>query len=186
MSQSQSQGPVTIPSTMVTTPGSLPDVCARHGRSTARRVDFALQSRTQISGSRALSGNVLSMGNRLGQWAQQVRVTHVRGWPLCPTCTARRRVFFWCSFVMFWGGLTALAVSLVIRLVAGEPTSALLVPALLGFGLPVLAVIPFVQGSLPRITLARTSSDGTAVVIDKPHPTFAAQLNTGGASSRSA
>lgn len=178
MQQRTPQEQVALPGDVVTSPGQLPDVCVKHGRPAAQRVDFAMQSRTRISGSRALSGNVLSTGNRLGQWAQQVRITHVRGWPLCRRCALRRAVLMTLSNVLFWGGLVLLAGSILgaILLEPGQGKQTLLAPALLGFGLPLVAVVPFVAGSLPRLTHARTSSDGESVLIESPHPAFAEQI----------
>ncbi|EID52764.1 hypothetical protein SacxiDRAFT_0488 [Saccharomonospora xinjiangensis XJ-54] len=66
--------------------GELPSHCARHGRPAVRRADFALQSTVHIEGSRASQVGIfgaLGMAERLGQHARKVRVTHLKGWPLC-------------------------------------------------------------------------------------------------------
>lgn len=165
-----------MPGDVVTTPGRLPEVCAKHGRPASRRVKLALQSRTRISGSRALSGNVLSVGNRLGQWAQQVRITYVRDWPLCRRCALRRTTLLTTSVIMFWGGIVLLVGGFVARLVIGHASPALGMPVMLGFGLPLGAVVPFAIGSLPRLTRARTSSDGESVLVESPHAAFAARI----------
>jgi hypothetical protein len=47
--------------------------------------------------------------------------------------------------------------------------------AALSGGAPVpvgISAMPFVLGSLPRITRARTSEDGRSVVVTDPHPIF--------------
>ncbi|WP_255614397.1 MULTISPECIES: hypothetical protein [unclassified Saccharopolyspora] len=37
-------------------------------------------------------------------------------------------------------------------------------------------MLPFAFGSLARVSGARTSEDGAVVVVDDPHPEFAAAL----------
>lgn len=48
--------------------------------------------------------------------------------------------------------------------------------AFAGFALLPLAAFPFSLGSLPRLTGARTSPDGAAVIIEAPTEAFAAEL----------
>ncbi|MGW1678017.1 hypothetical protein [Saccharopolyspora sp. NPDC002376] len=45
-----------------------------------------------------------------------------------------------------------------------------------GFFSALVSAVPFVAGSLARITRARTSDDGQFVVVEDPHPGFAAQI----------
>lgn len=176
MQQRTPQEPLAVPGGVVTSPGRLPGVCVKHGLPAVRRADFALQSRTHISGSRALSGNLFSVGNRLGQWAQQVQITHVRGWPLCRRCSVRRTGSLTAASIIFWGGLGLLVTAFVARALVGHNTVVLGIAVFLGFALPLLAVVPFVFGSLPRLTQARTSADGDSVLIDTPHARFAEQM----------
>ncbi|WP_246300417.1 hypothetical protein [Actinopolyspora biskrensis] len=162
-------------------PESLPGVCSWHGAPCTRRIDFALQSRVEVSGNRVLGGgNVLGLFGRLGERAGKVVVTRVRGWPLCPKCLVRRLVWFGAAQVLFWGGLLAVLAAVAARVVTGE-TAAVFGAALLGgFAAMLLAAVPFSMGGVPRVVRARTSEGGESVLVDRPHPAFAAEVSRGG------
>lgn len=150
------------------------DCCARHGRSPAKRLGFALQSRPRLDGNRALTGNVAATAGRLGDHAGKVRVTRITDWPLCPSCLATRGIWLTVAAICFWGGLALLAGAIVARVAADGPSAALGVPMFTGIALAIVSPAPFVLGSIPRIINARTSDDGSAVVVRDPHPRFAA------------
>ncbi|GAA3365687.1 hypothetical protein GCM10020366_66580 [Saccharopolyspora gregorii] len=141
-----------------------------------RAVDFALQSRAEPGSGRLMSANPLGMAGRLGERAQRVRITRVRGWPLCRACAWRRTTGLVLANAMFWGGLAAIAGALVVRVSAGAQSSALGALLLVGFFAALASVLPFAFGSLARVSGARTSEDGAEVVVDDPHPEFAAAL----------
>ncbi|MFC6018556.1 hypothetical protein ACFP2T_20395 [Plantactinospora solaniradicis] len=152
------------------------DRCARHGLPSARRVDFALQSRPKLTESNpALGGNVLATAGRVGEHAGKVRVTRIAGWPLCARCVRTRRWWLLVASVCFWGGLALLAGAIVARIVAGQ-SAVLGIPMIGGIVLAIASPAPFVLASLPRITKARTSDDGGAVLVRDAHPEFAAQV----------
>lgn len=152
------------------------DCCSRHGQSPARRIRFALQSRPKLAGNRALTGNVAATAGRLADHAAKVRVTRVTEWPLCSRCATTRRWWLAVAVVCFWGGLALLAGAIVARVVAGGPSAALGIPMFTGIALMIASPAPFVLGSIPRIINARTSDDGSAVVVRDPHPRFAASV----------
>ncbi|GAB2659330.1 hypothetical protein GCM10027271_17520 [Saccharopolyspora gloriosae] len=169
---------VRVPAQVAETPGALPGCCARHGRNSARSVDFALQSRAEPQGSRAMSANPLGVAGRLGERAQKVRITRVRDWPLCTTCARQRTAGLVLANALFWGGVVLIAGALAARLITGVQSPALGAALLGGFFAAIVSVVPFVLGSLPRITGARTSEDGSEVVLTAPHPAFVTALRT--------
>lgn len=144
-----------------------------------RRVDFAVQSRVRVDGDRLLSSSPLGVADRIGERARRVEVARARSWPLCRSCARRRSVLFGLAQVLFWGGLASTAAALLIRLIGGEQAAFLGVLLLGGFFAVLASVAPFVAGSLPRITRARTSDDGGCVIVENPHPTFAEQVRGG-------
>lgn len=152
------------------------DCCTRHGQSPTRRIRFALQSRPKLAGNRALTGNVAATAGRLAEHAEKVRVTRVTEWPLCARCAATRRGWLAVAAVCFWGGLALLVGAIVARLAADGPSAALGIPMFTGIALLIVSPAPFVRGSIPRIINARTSDDGSAVVLRDPHPRFAAAV----------
>lgn len=152
------------------------DCCARHGESPAKRIGFALQSRPKLAGNRALTGNAAATAGRLADHASKVRVTRITGWPLCPRCVATRRRWLAVAAGCLWGGLALLAGAIVARVAAGGPSAALGIPMFAGIALVIGSPAPFVLGSVPRVINARTSDDGSAVVVRDPHPRFAAAV----------
>ncbi|GAB3497458.1 hypothetical protein [Amycolatopsis cihanbeyliensis] len=171
---------VSLPAELVQQPGTLPAHCTRHGRPAARRVDFALQSKVRIEGSRVRQVGVFGgagMADRLGQHAKKVRVTHVKGWPLCHTCARTRASWLVVSSVMFFGGLLAFVGSLIIGIIAEKGTVPWLAGvAVAGFVLLVLSAFPFHRGSLARLVGANTAPDGTSVRVTNPSAAFVAEL----------
>ncbi|PRW62495.1 hypothetical protein [Actinopolyspora mortivallis] len=163
------------------TPERLPGVCSRHGAPCTRRIDFALQSRVEVSGSRVLGGgNVLGLFGRFGERARRVAVVGVRGWPLCRRCRAMRLRWFGTAQVLFWGGLLAVLGGVLGRVVTGQTAAAFGVSLLGGFAAMLLAAVPFSLGGVPRVVRARAAGDGTRVLVDRPHPEFAARLSRWG------
>lgn len=175
---SHHHGVVTLPADFVQQPGNLPTHCSRHGLPAVRRVDFALQSRVNIEGSRFRDvggAGAVGMAERLSQHGKKVRVTHVRGWPLCGTCTRTRAAWLTLASVVFFGGLVALVGSLIVGMVA-DGVQALAAVAALGFVMLPLAAFPFSRGSLARLVGARTSPDGALVLVENPSHAFLADL----------
>lgn len=168
---------ITLPAELVQQPGNLPAHCSRHGRPAVRRVDFALQSKVPPEPNRALSGNVLSTADRISRRATKVKVTHVKGWPLCHACRRSRAFWFTLSLVMFFGGLLAFAGSLIVGMFTAKGTvQALAGVAIGGFVIMILSAFPFHRGGLARIVGASTSADGTSVIIVNPSEAFTAEL----------
>lgn len=173
----QEQRVYTLPAGPVQQPGNLPAHCARHGRPAVKRVDFALQSKVEIEGNRTLSGNVFSTADRLSRRAEKVRVTHVKGWPLCRDCVRIRTVWLTIALIMFVGGLVAFAGSLLVGIVAAESTvQAFAGVAIGGFVVLVLSAFALHRAGLARLVGAATAADGRTVLIVNPSDAFAAEL----------
>lgn len=172
-----------LPAELVGQPGSLPSFCTRHGRPAVRRADFSLQSKVWSEGSRAYQVGfygLLGMAARLDQHAQKVRVTHVKGWPLCAICTRVRTAWLTISCVMFFGGLLAFAGLFIIGILAEEGTvQALAGVAVAGFVVMPLSAFPFSRGGIARIIGANTAPEGGAVLVVNPSQEFVAELPHG-------
>lgn len=141
-------------------------------------MDFALQSAVRIEGSRVRQvggAGAAGMAERLGQHAKKVRVTHVRDWPLCGTCSRTRAGWLTLASIMFFGGLTAFVGALIVGIVV-DGVQVLAAVAVGGFALLPLAALPFARGSLARIVGARTSPDGALVLVENPSHAFLAEL----------
>lgn len=152
------------------------DHCSAHGRPVARRVDMALQSRVKSSTPRALRGNLFSLAGESGNWAKSVTIVNVYGWPLCASCARERALWFGLFLVLFFGAIATAVVGAVVRAALGE------LPGAPAFGLGVLAALllssaVFARASLPRLTHARASDDGTAVVVTEPAAEFARDID---------
>ena len=169
-------GPRSLPADWVGVSGHLPRHCSRHGLPAVATKDFALQSRVDRAAARRQPGaGAVDMANRLARHGTQVRVVHVRGWPLCPRCLRTRRWWLAIASVLFFGGLVAFAGALLGgALTDGAPWLAAVAGG--GFVLLPLSALPFSRGALGRLTGARTSPDGTSVLVDEPSEPFAAEL----------
>lgn len=155
----------------------LPDRCVRHGRPAARRADFVIRSRPNISSRRRLLVPGYTAANRAEEYLRAVKSVRVTGWPLCATCVRDRRVYLGLTWLLFFGGLAALVAAFVAGAVMAGTQPLLIVPILAGFAGMLLSPIPFIRGSLTRLTRTETTSDGTAVRISEPHPEFVARLD---------
>ncbi|MGH3931666.1 MAG: hypothetical protein ACRDTF_17030 [Pseudonocardiaceae bacterium] len=120
-------------------------------------------------------GNILGLGGRLGEWGQRVKVTRVRGWPLCSRCVTQRRTWIWPTRVLFWGGLALVIGAVAISILTG-PDPLLGIPMLGGCAMMLASVVPFTRASYPRIIQAQTSRDGSRVIITNPHPQFVLEM----------
>ncbi len=158
-------------------------VCSRHGEPVARRVDMDVKWIPAAPGAGEVFPKsvakrfadhpflpVLGTVARLGSAV----LIHTSGWPLCAEC---------CRYRARWSIVTrstlALAAflffgALVLRFLIGQQAW-LMAPLLLGPALVLLSVLPFVRGSVPRLTGTRGTPDGSAVLVDHPHPAFFAQ-----------
>lgn len=176
---SQPTGVVTLPAEFVGRQGNLPRHCSRHGLPAVRQKDFLLQSKVKIEGNRFMQvggRGVLGMAERLDQHRKNVRVAEVRGWPLCGRCVRTRALWVSVAAAMFFGGLAVFVGSLIAAAVTdGMPWLAGV--AVAGFALLPLSAFPFVLGSLPRLTGARTSPDGASVIVTNPSQAFTAELS---------
>lgn len=160
--------------------GALPSHCSRHGRPAVKRADFTLQSKVRLEGSRTrrVGGlGVLGMAERLEQHARKVRVTRVKGWPLCDVCTRTRARWLGGAAVMFGGGLLLFVGSLVVGLLAEKGSvPALAGVAMAGFVLVVLSAFPFSRAGMSRVIGAVTAPEGGAVLVSNPSSAFRAEL----------
>jgi hypothetical protein len=150
-------------------------LCARHGAPAAHRIGFDLQSRPALQARRG-DGNLLSTAGRLGEHAKRVKILEITEWPLCGRCVQARRLWLVVAGVLFWGGLVAIAAGVVMRVVLGEPTPLVAASFIGGLVMVLVSPAPFVAGSLPRLTRARTSVDGGFVQVNDADPRFVAEV----------
>lgn len=129
-------------------------------------IDCALRARSLADRSKVHSARYASItidfGHSGGVRVQPtVRITDVKGWPLCRTCVRTRIFWLIVSGVMFYGGLLAFVGSMIVGLIAEKGTvEPLAAVAMLGFILLPLAAFPFYVGSIPRLIGARTAPEG--------------------------
>lgn len=168
---------LTVPAGWFSVAPAMPGCCSRHGAPAARWVGLDLQSRPQSRHGRNASGNVLGLGARMSDIARNTKITELRQWPLCAACYRRHRALRIVAGVLFWGGLLALAGSIVARIIAGETVPGLLVPMVAGFLAMIAAGFVFGASGLARLIGAQTSQDGSTVLITNPHPRFAEDLD---------
>jgi hypothetical protein len=144
---------------------ALPDRCVRHGLPAARRVTFAVRSNPWTgAGAKVFLPGYAARGCA-EEYAKQVRMARVSGWPLCRTC-ARRRCWGLTAAVAFLiGGVTAS--------LAGDGTAP---TVLLGFAAILLSPVLLSWASLGSLSRAELSGDGTAVHVTGASPGFTAQL----------
>lgn len=160
--------------------GHLPSHCSRHGRPAVKRADFTLQSKVRLEGSRARRVGVfgaLGMAERLDQHARTVRVTEVKGWPLCEVCTRTRTGWLSVAAIMFVGGLLLFVGPLIVGMLAEKGTMQELAGvAMAGFALTILAAFPFSRAGMSRVIGAVTAPEGGTVLVNHPSPAFLAEL----------
>lgn len=161
------------------------DVCSAHGEPVVRRVDLAVAWRPPQRGQHEVGGVVvtgpgLGSGRRALRSFAQAVVVLGRGWPVCARCRAARRRGAWPAAVLLAGGLLAVAVAVLVRLVVGSAQAGLAWPFGLGLLAVLLSVVPFVLGSWLRITRARGTPDASAVLVVDPHPAFRAAVAASG------
>jgi hypothetical protein len=154
----------------------LPDRCAAHGLPAVRRVTFAVRSNPKI-GSRA---KVFQPGytslNRAEEYAKQVKIVKVSGWPLCAKCARRRTLGLTLAGLLFFGGLVAMIAGFVVAAVDDGPNKAPMIPILVGFAAILLSPLPFRSASLPKIAQAEVTADGTSIHVAGPSAAFIDQL----------
>ena len=167
---------VEIPTAWLAGEPRLPDTCVRHGLPAVRRVTFAVRSKPAVgSRKRAFLPGYTSL-NRADEYVRQVRVAKVTGWPLCAECVRRRRLGLALAAVLFFGGAAAMIAGFVAGAVSDGPDRALLVPILAGFAAILLSPVPLRWASLPRLTRAELTADGSTVHVSDASSTFAAEV----------
>lgn len=154
---------------------AMPGHCAWHGRPAVRRKGLALPSLPAIATTHARDSSRPGP-RRLAEWAVRVRHVRVHDWPLCDRCVRYRRLWFGLCCVMFWGSGAWFAVILLVHTVVAPLDEGLVMFSfVVCLGLALTSPRPFVRGSYPRILGAFASADGTAVIVEDPHPLFAAE-----------
>jgi hypothetical protein len=167
---------VDIPAEWLAQEPQLPDRCAAHGLPAVRRVTFAVRSNPKI-GSRA---KVFQPGytslNRAEEYAKQVKIVKMSGWPLCAKCVRRRTVRLILTGLLFFGGLLAMIAGFVVAAVDEGPNKAPIVPILLGLAAILVSPLPFRSASLPKLAHAEVTPEGSAVRVVDADTAFAEQL----------
>jgi len=148
-----------------------PDCCAKHGLPAVRRVDFVVKSRPKLGSMGRLAVPGYTAVGRAAEYLTKVKFIKVAGWPLCIRCVRRRTLGLAVAGVLFFGGVAAIAVAVVIAL-ATSPGRLLAVPFLAGFLAILASPWPFTWGGLPRITQTESTLDATAVIVHRPHSRF--------------
>jgi hypothetical protein len=172
---------VDIPAGWLAQEPPLPDHCVRHGRPAARRVTFAVRSDPKIGSRKKVFQPGYTSLNRAEEYAQQVKIVKVSGWPLCESCVRRRTLGLAGTGVLFFGGLLAMIAGFIIGALDDGTNRALLIPILLGFAAMLLSPLPLRSASLPRITQTQVSADGAAVRVTDASAEFAQQMRSAGA-----
>lgn len=167
---------VDIPADWLAQNPSLPDRCAAHGLPAVRRVTFAVRSNPKISPRKKAFLPGYTSLNRAEEYARQVQIAKVSGWPLCSRCVRQRRVGLVAAGVLFFGGLLAMIGGFVAGAVDDGSNPGLLVPILTGFAAMLLSPIPLSRASLMKITRTQLTPDGTALRVSQPSSQFVAQL----------
>lgn len=157
-----------IPSAWLAQGPALPDRCVRHGLPAARRVTFAVRSNPWIGPHTRVFLPGYTALNRAEEYAMQVRIAKVSGWPLCRICARRRLAGLTAAAVLFAGGLAAT--------VAGLAGDGAVPPVVVGFTAVLLSPAPLQWASLGSLSRAELTTDGKAVHVTGASPGFAAQL----------
>lgn len=161
---------VDIPAAWLALEPALPDRCVLHGLPAARRVTFAVRSNPWLASRTRVFLPGYTAVNRAEEYARQVQIARVSGWPLCRLCARRRLAGLTAAAVLAAAGLaTALT---VLAAGGGEP------PVLLGFAAVLLSPLPLRWASLGSLSRAALSTDGKAVHVTGASPDFTAQLPT--------
>lgn len=147
-----------------------PHVCSAHGLPEVRRVEMVAKSALESSQRFNIRSNVLTTLGNLSEDAEKVILVRTR-WPLCRRCARIRTTFFGAFLGMLSVGIALLICAIVLRVIGGQ-SAQLGLPLYMGFGLTAVSVIPFVLGSIPRLTKTVVSKEGTALIVREPHPTF--------------
>jgi hypothetical protein len=167
---------VDIPASWLAQEPPLPDHCVAHGLPAVQRKTFAVRSNPKISSRRkALLPGYTSL-DRAEEYAQQVKIVKVTGWPLCERCVRQRTIGLSLAGLLFFGGLFAMVAGFVIGALDDGPNRALLIPILAGFAAMLLSPLPLRTASLPRLARAEAVADGSAVHVTDADPAFAHQL----------
>ncbi|MFI6433759.1 hypothetical protein [Rhodococcus oryzae] len=151
-----------------------PRACSAHGLPESRRVKMMV--RTKPSASRApgrrfsITANIFSTAAGVSEDSQHAVLVKAR-WPLCRQCDLRRRVYFGSFLLMLASGLLALIAVVLIR-ATGDASPSLIWPFLIGLALLLGSVVPFVLGSLPRLTGTHAATDGSGLIVEHPDPKF--------------
>lgn len=155
-------------------------VCARHGEPATRRMNMAVKwmppppgagqkPSTQLTKRLGTNPN-LNLAQRLGETV----LIHAPGWPLCARCARIRARWMALALAVFAASVISLVVVVVGRIVLGQQAW-LMAPFAAWLVLLLLSVLPFSRGSVVRLTGTRGTPDGSAVLVDHPHPAFCAQ-----------
>ena len=124
---------VDIPADWLAQEPPLPDHCVRHGRPAVRRVTFAVRSNPRIGSRKKVFQPGYTSLDRAEEYAEQVKIVKVSGWPLCESCVRHRTLGLAGAGVLFLGGLLAMIAGFVIGALDDGTNRALLIPILIGF-----------------------------------------------------
>jgi hypothetical protein len=167
---------VDIPTDWLAQEPELPDRCVQHGLPAVRRETFAVRSNPKIGSRKKVFQPGYASLNRAEEYARQVKIVKVSGWPLCRRCVQRRTVGLALAGVLFLGGLLAMIAGFVVAAVGDGPNGAPLIPILLGFAAILVSPLSLRWASLQRLAQAEVTTDGSAVHIADPSQDFVERL----------
>jgi hypothetical protein len=154
----------------------LPGQCVLHGLPAARTVTFAVRSKPKIGSRKKVLLPGYTSLNRADEYVRQVQVATVSGWPLCARCVRRRRLGLTHAEVLFFGGVLAMVIGFVVAAATAGPNTAMVAPILAGFAAILASPLPLRWASLPQLTRAELTPDGSAVHVTAPSAEFASNL----------
>jgi hypothetical protein len=167
---------VDIPTEWLATEPTLPDRCARHGLPAVQRKTFAVRSNPKIGSRKKVFQPGYTSLNRAEEYARQVKIAKVSGWPLCARCVRRRVFGLTAAAVLFFGGLATMVAAFIIAGAEDGPNAGMLAPILGGFAAMLLSPLALRWGSIPRLTGTELTSDGAIVKVADASSEFLAGL----------
>ncbi|MDG3011303.1 hypothetical protein G4X40_14195 [Rhodococcus sp. D2-41] len=152
----------------------LPDRCVRHGRSAVAHPLVNVLSDPDVDD---LHIGLLphGWGSPLMRWAARMQraVVVQEKWPLCRICDRLRRWGLRGFTALVLCGILLVVASVVARILVGEPRTAITWMVVTGFALLPLSLLPLSLIRVQWLLRANTVTDGSAVIVKRPHPTFA-------------
>jgi hypothetical protein len=154
----------------------LPDHCVLHGLPAVQQVTFAVKSNPKVGSAKKVLAPGYTAVHRASEYLNQVKIVKATGWPLCARCMRLRIVGLTAAAAVLLAGLALLMTAVIIGAIADPPPGVIVLLFLSGFAVTLLSVVPFQRVSLPRLTHAEVTADGSAVHVPSASPEFTTRL----------